>query len=274
MKYEIRNTYRLRKFFVALFYTLTFPFRKPIILIPLLMLAYLAPTFLGARPTGVHLWYWNKIKNYSKNVGSAVSNKTKEMLPDDINISVPDISVSKLKNAIGFNNNSDMATAEDNPASKRKAFQKSDKKPEAVDVLRRERLMQSAEPQVREETYQVSSQVVVSSKPVSEVKKDKLPLIYAQTVEYVNGVAEVINANEISINGTKYFLHGVYVDPLSEKGMAAQTFLQDMVSDKVLNCQIKAYSYQGVGTLICTVNGQNINRLLVDRGYSKNVDLD
>ena len=42
---------------------LLYPLRKPLIFFPLLILLYLVPTFIGAKPSEVHLWYWNKIKN-------------------------------------------------------------------------------------------------------------------------------------------------------------------------------------------------------------------
>ena len=42
---------------------LLYPLRKPLIFFPLLILLYLIPTFIGARPSEVHVWYWNKIKS-------------------------------------------------------------------------------------------------------------------------------------------------------------------------------------------------------------------
>ena len=36
------------------------PLRKPLIVIPLLLALYLIPTFIGAKPSEVHLWYWQK----------------------------------------------------------------------------------------------------------------------------------------------------------------------------------------------------------------------
>ena len=48
----------------------------------------------------------------------------------------------------------------------------------------------------------------------------------------------------------------------------------DTISGKDVKCEVKAYTFQSVPTAICTIDGININKQLVDLGYSKNVALD
>ena len=54
---------------------LLYPLRKPLIFFPLLILLYLIPTFIGARPSEVHVWYWNKIKSAYNSAAGVVSDK-------------------------------------------------------------------------------------------------------------------------------------------------------------------------------------------------------
>ena len=70
MKFKRNNDYigpskGLPAFLHKLFMVISYPIRKPFIFIPLLVLLYLAPTFMGVKPTEVHLWYWSKVKNVS-----------------------------------------------------------------------------------------------------------------------------------------------------------------------------------------------------------------
>ena len=261
------------KFFHGLFLFITFPIRKPLIFVPILMLAYLAPTFMGARPSEVHLWYWNKIKMHTQNMGNSISQKTQEMLPnvDKFKISMPDMSFL-----------SDVEK-EDNYAPKkepyrptREMFEVSKSAPSVVNALERAKKQQAEKTQNKEENIVVASQNQTSKsnkvKPQKQ-SKNKLPLVYTDNQEQITGTAEVINANELRINGKRYFLHGIYVNPTTDKGRQAEEFLRRIIAQNKITCTIIAYTYQNVGTIICEVNGENINRLLVNRGYSKNVDL-
>ena len=63
---------------------ITFPFRKPAIFIPLLILAYLIPTFIGAKPAEVHLWYWQKISGLFSSVKDTVQDTGKNIIPDAV----------------------------------------------------------------------------------------------------------------------------------------------------------------------------------------------
>ena len=107
----------------------------------------------------------------------------------------------------------------------------------------------------------------------SEVKK-KLNLKYLDKNKTLSGEAIIHNANELSINNEYIFLYGIYAEPNSENGIKAETFLRNETSGKTVECIINAYTYQNIATAICSASGVELNRKLVDLGYSKNVALD
>lgn len=272
---RISEGLRLRgwgKFFHGLFLFITFPIRKPLIFVPILMLGYLAPTFMGAKPTEVHLWYWNKIKAKSKSIGSTISEKTQEMMPD---VDSFKISMPSLK-SIGSNEDEEPQVEIVEPSTpsmqeiRRQTFEKSKETPNTVDALRTAQLQEERMRQRQKASSSRANKQVAGTEQASK----KLPLVFVNTNEQINATAEVVNANELRLNGKTYFLHGIYVDPKSPKGLDAKKFLQSVVAQNIIQCQVKAYTYQGVGTVICQVNGENINWLLVNRGYSRNVALD
>ena len=256
------------KFFHGLFLFITFPIRSPLIFVPILMLGYLAPTFMGAKPSEVHLWYWNKIKNQSQSISSTISEKTQEMMPD---VDSFKISMPNIKSLSNDNQDEPSDQIVDNSSQnmqevRRQIFEKSKGAPNAVDALRTAQLQ---EEKMRKRQNSQPTQPRTATKP-----QKKLPLLYLNNNETVSGTAEVVNANELKINGREYFLHGIYVDPKSSLGLEAKTFLKSVIAQNIIQCQVKAYTYQKVGTVICNVNGENINWLLVNRGYSKNVALE
>lgn len=247
------------KFFHRLFMFVTFPIRKPLLFIPLLIIAYLLPTFMGAKPNEVHLWYWNKIKNNTTNISAIISEKTQAILPD-VDISLPSMdsfkSTEKPINQI-------VDLPENNPQNiRRKMFEKAQEAPTTIDILKTPQVIDT-----------VPSVVVGTTAPTVGEPKKKLALVYADNREEISGTAEVKNANELEINGKSYFLHGIYVDPNTQKGSEAKSFLKTLIGNNIIKCVIEAYTYQGVGTIKCMVNNESINQIMIDEGYSKNVAL-
>lgn len=272
---KISEGLRLRgwgKFFHGLFLFITFPIRKPLIFVPILMLGYLAPTFMGAKPTEVHLWYWNKIKSQTKTIGSTISEKTQEIIPDVDNfaISMPSLKSMGISSAEKEQKIVDVPIP-DMQKIRRQTFEKSKEAPNTVDALRTAQLQE-------EKLLQQENESVFNNKETQQDIKSsqasKLPLVYVEKNEEISGTAEVLNANELKINGKSYFLHGIYVNPKSQDGINAKNLLKAIIAQNIIHCQVKAYTYKGKGTLICFVNGENINWLLVNRGYSRNVALE
>lgn len=261
------------KFFHGLFLFITFPIRRPLIFVPILMLGYLAPTFMGAKPTEVHLWYWNKIKSKTQSLGSTISEKTQGIIPnvDDFKVSIP-----SLKSMGSSYEESNVEKIVESPTPniqeiRRQTFEKSKEIPNTVDALRTAQLQ---EERMRQQSGNKNFSAPRQMQKQNLNKNKKLPLIFLEKEERISGLAEVINANELKINNKTYFLHGIYVNPNSEEGIQAKNFLRSVIAQNIIQCQVKAYTYEKIGTIICSVNGENINWLLVNRGYSKNVALE
>ena len=257
------------KFFHDLFLVITFPIRKPLILIPILMIGYLAPTFMGAKPTEVHLWYLNKIKSKISGVSSALTLPQVDFISDVNNIKK---TVADLTELVAISENqekkSEVDISSEAPVDqseiRRKIFEKAKQAPDTVDVLK------TLQRQQKVAEYAKNAE----NSNMAEIKTEKkLPLNYALTQESIEGHAQVKNANEIIVNGVRYFLHGIYVNPNTGKGFQAQALLEKVIAENIIKCRIIAYTYQNIGTVDCQVNGENINQLLVEQGYSKNVDL-
>lgn len=260
------------KFFHRLFMIITFPIRRPLIFIPLAAIAYLAPTFMGVKPAEVHLWYWDKIKNHTTNISDTISEKTQAIMPavDNLNISMP-----KINNFVPQEKPIEQVveTPQTKPQNvRRQTFEKAKETPGAIDVLKTTRNQAVVQNRPQQPVQSSAPSAAVTEKATDS--KKKLPLVFVENEETIAGQSTVHNANEIELYGKTYFLHGIYVNPNSDKGIEAKNFLRNIIAQNIIECKIKAFTYQGIGTVICTVNGENINRLMVERGYSKNVALD
>lgn len=256
------------KFFHRLFLFLTFPLRKPWWTLAVLVVMFLAPTFSGIKPAEVHLWYWNLLKKSSVRV----SDKAKTIIAEIPKVEVANVEPKSVK----------MAEVE-KKSSGRKMFERA-KSPPIVKTIQtsssdvaavsendtdNEIVVEQQEPRV----VNFEKPQVQSVNTVKENHKN-LDLIYVDEPKQIEGMAIVITANEIKVGNTELFLHGIYVSPYSDKGKRAKVFLMDTISGKDVKCEVKAYTFQSVPTAICTIDGININKQLVDLGYSKNVALD
>lgn len=248
----------LAKIIHKTFMFITFPIRKPLLFVPLLIMAYLLPTFMGAKPNEVHLWYWSKIKDHTSNLSTVISEKTQAMIPD-VDISLPSMDFKSTEKPIS----QVIDLPENTPQNiRRKMFEKAQEAPTTIDILKTPQILDTA-----------PSIVVSTTAPTVGEPKKKLALVYADNREEISGTAEVKNANELEINGKSYFLHGIYVDPNTQKGSEAKNFLKTLIGNNIIKCVIEAYTYQGVGTIKCIVNNESINQIMIDEGYSKNVAL-
>lgn len=253
-----------------LFMAVTYPLIKPLIFIPVLIILYLAPTFMGVKPTEVHLWYWSKIKNISSDVSTKVADTTKNLMPEAAkNILPPEKGIDQLVET-------PIVTPQE---VRRKMFEKATSAPQAVNIM--ERKDSDVAPIVIEETQpeKISESIapVVASSELEKAEEvpvsRKLPLIYLDTPKEVQGTVSVHNANEIEINGTYLFLYGIYADPDSAEGIRAKAFLENLVKNQQVRCSILAYTYQDVATAMCYVGSKSINHLLVEEQLAKNVAL-
>lgn len=260
---------------------LLYPLRKPLIFFPLLILLYLIPTFIGARPSEVHVWYWNKIKSAYNSAAGVVSDKVnlwfadkEEAVPELGGKALPERGIDQL---VGMRQK----------AVRRQMFEKAKSAPQAVDILENEEVVPVSEikrdeqPQPAADVVQeyndkiseLSSRNTASAGSATITVSQKLPLVYLKDPVPVSGKALVQNANEIIVDGTYIFLYGIYVDPNLPKGIEAKKYLEQFVKDKVVRCDIVAYTYQDIATALCYVDDDSINQRLVDEEFSRNVAL-
>lgn len=237
------------KFFHRLFLLVTFPLRKPLWTLLIIAALFLAPTFMGVKPTEVHLWYWQHIKSSSEQVKNTVADKAKE-LSVELPLSAEPAPVAKEPVKVV-----DMPAKE----SRRKMFERAKSAPVVV-----------TEPAAKN----VAAKPAVASAAAPAPVKKKLNLKYLDQPKKISGATIIHNANELTVGGTRLFLHGIYAEPASENGRAAADYLSRTIANNLVSCEILAYSFQNVATAICYVGETNLNRELVNLGYSKNVALD
>ena len=256
---------------------LLYPLRKPMIFIPVLILMYLIPTFIGSKPSEVHLWYWNKIKNGYNFVADKVSDKVKPLVGKTEGL-MPELG-GKMLPERGI----DQLVGTKQKTIRRQMFEKAKSAPQAVDILENQEVVSVEEVKKEQALIQaekndaIMEEVTKGDNLQPEKQKivvsETLPLIYVENQIDVSGAAIVQNANEMIVNGTYIFLYGIYVDPNTPKGVEAKKFLEQMVKGKTVRCSIVAYTYQEVATALCEVDGESINQKMVDEGLSKNVAL-
>ena len=260
---------------------LLYPLRKPLIFFPLLILLYLIPTFIGARPSEVHVWYWNKIKSAYNSAAGVVSDKVNPWFADKEE-AVPELGGKALPER-GI----DQLVGMRQKAVRRQMFEKAKSAPQVVDILENEEIVPVSEIKRDEQPQPAADVVQEYNDKISELSSrntapagsatitvsQKLPLVYLKDPVPVSGKALVQNANEIIVDGTYIFLYGIYVDPNLPKGIEAKKYLEQFVKDKVVRCDIVAYTYQDIATALCYVDDDSINQRLVDEEFSRNVAL-
>ena len=260
---------------------LLYPLRKPLIFFPLLILLYLIPTFIGARPSEVHVWYWNKIKSAYNSAAGVVSDKVNPWFADKEE-AVPELGGKALPER-GI----DQLVGMRQKAVRRQMFEKAKSAPQAVDILENEEVVPVSEIKRDEQPQPAADVVQEYNDKISELSSrntapagsatitvsQKLPLVYLKDPVPVSGKALVQNANEIIVDGTYIFLYGIYVDPNLPKDKEKKKYLEQFVKDKVVRCDIVAYTYQDIATALCYVDDDSINQRLVDEEFSRNVAL-
>lgn len=257
---------------------ITFPFRKPAIFIPLLILAYLIPTFIGAKPAEVHLWYWQKISGLFSSVKDSVQDTGKNIIPD----AVKDLGKQTLNTFRGKDGNAGKVVnlPENSPqAIRRQMFERAQNTaPKAVDIMQQPNDIQVAQIISQEDSSGAAdpkpAEKTVLPEKAKEKAKKKLDLIYLVTPQEFTGEATVRNANELIIDGNNIFLFGIYVDPSSPKGIEGKAYLKKLIQGAPVKCIAEAYTKQGYATAFCFAGGKNLNYEMVDSGYSKDVALE
>ena len=184
---------------------LLYPFRKPLIFFPLLFLLYLIPTFIGSRPSEVHIWYWNKIKTACSSIVNVVSDAVRPLF-SDVEDALPELGGRMLPER-GI----DQLVGTKQKAIRRQMFEKAKSAPQAVNILENEEVVpvsaikrdeQQSVSDAVEEHKEKSGYLSVSEQSVSSAVNisQTLPLVYLKSPVTVSGKVQVENANEIMIS--------------------------------------------------------------------------
>lgn len=104
-------------------------------------------------------------------------------------------------------------------------------------------------------------------------KNDNLHLEYLKTPQQIFGEAEIAGANSLYIDGKFMFLYGVYTDPNFYSEEIATAYLQQITDGQIVRCEIVAKTYNQTATALCFVNGEFINKALVNKKMARNVAL-
>ena len=249
---------------------ITFPFRKPIkFLLSILLLCafiFIIPILLGVKPTDVCDWYIQLIrgaKQQEETVVVYVPKKGTDFLEPDENVSY------KVKRQVFMEENDDEHRSVDVL------------KESAADVvdIKDVNFEDTVAPTVVEGE---ANNDVIKNQNVAENARDDGYIVYYgrySSLDYVQnpinieGAAKVHNVNELSIDDTYMFLYGIYSNPLTEKGVRGREFLKELVKDNNVYCKILAYTKSDkIATAVCYVGEDEINKLLVDKGYSTKVE--
>ncbi len=224
LKGKARTFHKIARFIL-------FPIFHPFIMLFILFMLWLTPTFLGAKPTTVHLWYKQKIDEiFVKKIIEPIK--------------------TEVATHIGIE-----------PLYEIRAEKPKEKKDPNYDVNARRKIF---------------AKVQENKKNVFAKKEEVLTrpdLTYLKVPEMVVGNVLVINANQILVGKKFMFFHGIYIDPNSELGKEAEAFLTNLFDNKEVFCNVVAYSNKGDATAFCKLDGVDVNRLLVEKGLSKNVGL-
>ena len=253
------------------------PFRKPLIVIPILLALYIIPTFIGAKPSEVHLWYWHKIQGIFSKAGEGLNQQADKYLSK---ISLPDFVKSEEKTTPA--KELVVAVPETAPQElRRQSFEKATGETKTIDVMEQEPVASETQPtpvapkQVEKTspipTVEPQASVIMPTNKIQ--RQQSLDLIYLPETQELTGIAHIVNANELEIKGTRLFLYGIYVNPKTAQGFDAYRYLRDLTAGKVVKCLIDAYTNQGVPTGFCYVGTLNLNQALVDAGLSADVAL-
>lgn len=256
---EIGPSRGLMKWVNRLFRLILYPFIHPWwfagIVIAAVLAAVAVPIYFGVAVENIPNWYFAQFgKHYTKAeavlvekvvapLKSTVEEKV-QLLSGQGSKDTVIVKAPKKETLVDYNNLQ---------AVNRRAFQKAQEIP--VDVKK---------------TLQASRKEKAN---VSFKRNENLELVYLEEPRRIDGVIEVVNANEIKIDGEMFFLYGIYASMASEQGKNAAKYLQDNVGGQAAECYVGAYTKGGIGTVICIYQGKNINQQLVDLGYSEDVSL-
>ena len=104
-------------------------------------------------------------------------------------------------------------------------------------------------------------------------KIPELALNYEEKPIHVEGKSIIFSANDLSVGKHYIILYGIYTNPNKYDEKVAYNYLKELADNKDIECEIVAYTHQNYATAICFIDGNNINKNMVDAGLADNIAL-
>lgn len=277
-----------------LIHILTWPIRRFYIIFALIAIFYIVPMFFGVKANMVYEWYQDKASSgYEYVMSSSFVGKIQNFFAKDDTkiVEKKEATTSRPTQKKQFDGLVDMPKPR-TLSAKRKSFDGSSvgNRAAIIDVVENEVRYE----EIPTEGYDVEEvavfmpeeyEVIVIDDNFSDTldgslaknlrisQINNLGLKYLPTPREIVGYADIVNSNELKVDGVHILLYGVYSHPKTIEGTSAKAYLSDITQNKYVRCIIVAYTRQDVPTAVCFVGNDNLNMSLVKMGYSKNIAL-
>ena len=278
------------KLFHRLGRLILFPLRRPFLTIFIVLVLFLAPTFRGVKPVTVHKWYATQISSLYNKILVWWGSRQPEVTPGEFKFHPEEAAPAPVTpseftipepNDENAPNILEVLRGETTEKTKEEKQEEVTIKEEAV-TIKEEAEKSPTEPHPSD-IMPIETEKVVFPKGVRMPKDESLyaypadkkvsSLKYVEYPHEIYGIAKVHDSNEIEINGQYIMLYGIYIHPMTARGVNATQYLKDLIEGKDIKCGVVAYTDQNIATGICYLKDININRDLVIKGYTKNVAL-
>lgn len=259
------------KFIHSLYMFITWPLRKPLYFVILVVLLLVFPLFFGAKLSNPIIWYKNKfnlglsylvntevVKNINEKY-SSISNSVDKILHRDITKE----EVKPQKKFVSWN------VAEFNKVKyKPKQYIKNDLNDEDNSFFFKKRKQDDEQKENDVNDYVVSDDKLYVIKPDLNLNYLNEPL------ELRDDKVTVVDENSLMVDNKFVFLYGIYTNLEIYNAQEAIKYLEYIIYEKEVICKVVAQTKNGnIATALCFVDNLFINAEMVKNKLAKNVAL-
>lgn len=282
----------------TLYMLITFPVRKPLYMLGIIIVLIAIPLIYGIRINDSLSWYKDKLPLEKMN---EITSKTSKMINENLSSvknNVTAVLPEKFKNDTTKAQDKEeqvkfvswnvaafkKAKYEPQPLIKRAkknndTFIKSPKV-EKQYIATKPQVVKKSDEYIMSESDEVADNnakvYTYSIKNLSQyyVQNPYLNLQYLSEPEELFDEAVVDGANSLFLADTFIYLYGIYSDPAYYDEDVAKEYLEKLTNGKKVYCAIVAYAVQGqTATALCFVDNIFINGAMVNADLAKNVAL-
>ncbi len=127
----------------------------------------------------------------------------------------------------------------------------------------------SFQPEIKSDSMQETA--MKNNVKLNYMREKNSGLNYLDVPQKIDGRFTVINANDILVGSNEIMLYGI--ETYDQKKNDAREYLLVNVDRKNIECYIVAYNAAHKAMAICFDGEMNINQEMVDKGYSKSINL-